>query len=556
MFFEDFLNFDLFTVGLAIAGIGVLGFTIYFSNWKSITNKTFVLMAISVFFWSIFNYLSYQVRSSEMALWFLRAEIYFAVWHAFFNFQLFYVFPKENVEFSKTYKYFLLPVVVFVGTLNFSPLVFERVASLTSTGRINEVTNGPGIAVFSGLVLFLLISALFQIVKKIIKAPNAEKKPLWLMLIGAMATISLLIIFNLLLPAFFNNSRFISWGALFMLPFVLFSSYAIARHHLLNIKLLSTGILIFILAISSLFEIFLSQDWFAMALRFGIFLAVFTVGILLIKSVFNEVRQKERLEILDKELREANVKLQALDKARAEFITIASHQLRTPPTTIKWHLSSLLNGDYGKINKEQLPILEKTNRTNNSLISLIDDMLNVSRIERGKMEFLFEQANLLDLAKITFEQLEPIAKDKGLKLIFEAPKTKPPLLMADKEKIRQVMNNLIDNAIKYTKQGEITVNLTFTKQNITFAVADTGRGVSAEEKTSIFEKFSRGKESIQQSAGLGLGLYVAKIIIEQHKGKLWVESQGLNAGSTFIFNLPINNNLKLTTLVDLAKNQG
>ncbi len=399
MFFEDFLNFDLFTVGLAIAGIGVLGFTIYFSNWKSITNKTFVLMAISVFFWSIFNYLSYQVRSSEMALWFLRAEIYFAVWHAFFNFQLFYVFPKENVEFSKTYKYFLLPVVVFVGTLNFSPLVFERVASLTSTGRINEVTNGPGIAVFSGLVLFLLISALFQIVKKIIKAPNAEKKPLWLMLIGAMATISLLIIFNLLLPAFFNNSRFISWGALFMLPFVLFSSYAIARHHLLNIKLLSTGILIFILAISSLFEIFLSQDWFAMALRFGIFLAVFTVGILLIKSVFNEVRQKERLEILDKELREANVKLQALDKARAEFITIASHQLRTPPTTIKWHLSSLLNGDYGKINKEQLPILEKTNRTNNSLISLIDDMLNVSRIERGKMEFLFEQANLLDLAK-------------------------------------------------------------------------------------------------------------------------------------------------------------
>ncbi len=258
--------------------------------------------------------------------------------------------------------------------------------------------------------------------------------------------------------------------------------------------------------------------------------------------------------ILYEELQKANEQLEALDKARSEFITIASHQLRTPPATIKWFLSSILAGDYGKVDDGLKETLEKTARTNNSLIALIDDMLNVSRIERGKMEFLFQEVNLLDLAKITFEQLQPIAKEKGLKLAFNMPKSVPQI-MADKEKIRQVMNNFIDNSIKYTKKGSITVDLSSTDEEIRFSVTDTGKGMSEDEKDEIFEKFKRGKESSKQSAGLGLGLYVAKVIVEQHKGKLWAESQGLDKGSSFIFTVPIHNGLTETTLVDLTKTQ-
>lgn len=552
MFFENFLNLDLFTVGLAIAAIGILGFTIYFSNKKSITNKTFVLMAVSVFFWSIFNYLSYQVHSAELALWFLRAEIYFAVWHAFFNFQLFYVFPQEKKDFSKLYKYCLLPIAIIVSFLNLSPLVFNHVVSLTPTGRINEVANGPGIVIFSTFVLLLLAAALFQLIKKLIQATANEKSTFWLMLIGAIITLSLLIIFNLLLPAYFNNSDYISWGALFMLPFVFFSGYAIAKNRLLNIKILSTEILIFLLSISSLFEILTSENLSYTILRFSIFLAILSAGILLIKSVFNEVRQREQLEILTKQLEDANKQLKILDQARAEFITIASHQLRTPPATIKWYLSSILNGDYGRVTKELKLIIGKANLTNNSLISLIDDLLNVSRIERGKMEFLFEPCNLTDLARFTYEQLLPIAQDKHLELVFNEPKIKLPEIMADKEKIRQVMNNLIDNAIKYTHDGKITVGISADSANIRFSVTDTGKGISPDEKDSIFEKYSRGKESVNKSPGLGLGLYVAKIVIGQHKGKIWAESPGSGKGSSFIFEIPIHNNLEKTTLLNLA----
>jgi signal transduction histidine kinase len=181
-------------------------------------------------------------------------------------------------------------------------------------------------------------------------------------------------------------------------------------------------------------------------------------------------------------------------------------------------------------------------------------MLNVSRIERGKMEFLFENVDVLSLVELTFEQLIPMSKDKKIDLLLNKPEKPLPQIMADKEKLRQVMNNLIDNAIKYTKQGSVLVEIFEEMGNIRFQVTDTGKGIGPNEKKAIFQKFSRGKESIIHSAGLGLGLYVAKVIIEQHKGKIWVESKGEGKGSTFIFTIPVKNDLKETTLLDLSQN--
>ncbi len=182
-------------------------------------------------------------------------------------------------------------------------------------------------------------------------------------------------------------------------------------------------------------------------------------------------------------------------------------------------------------------------------------MLNVSRIERGKMEFLFEETDVAELANITLEQLQPIAQEKHLELVYQPPVNHLPKIMADKEKLRQVMNNLIDNAIKYTKKGTIRIQLRQDGNDLRFEVADTGKGIAREEQGLIFEKYTRGKGSINQSAGLGLGLYVAKIVIGQHKGKIWAESTGEGRGSKFIFTVPIHTNLTKTTLLDLAQNQ-
>lgn len=257
--------------------------------------------------------------------------------------------------------------------------------------------------------------------------------------------------------------------------------------------------------------------------------------------------------LLYEQLKVANEQLKALDKARAEFITIASHQLRTPPATVKWYLSAVLSGDFGNLETETKQAIEKAQRTNNGLISLIDDMLNVSRIERGKMEFLFQETDPQSIADEVFEQLFPISKEKGLELTFIKPQQKLPTLMADKEKLKQVMNNIVDNALKYTKKGKVEIKIYEKEKSINFEVTDTGKGFDDEEKAAIFEKYKRGKDAQNHSAGLGLGMYVGYAIINQHHGKIWATSPGVGKGSTFAFSIPIENNLKQTTLLDLTQ---
>lgn len=280
---------------------------------------------------------------------------------------------------------------------------------------------------------------------------------------------------------------------------------------------------------------------------------ILVIGRFLVKSSLREASQRQQLELLTKKLETLHEQFKALNQARAEFISIASHQLRTPPATIKWYLAGILGGDFGAVSEKVKKALHKTQTTNNSMISLIDDLLNASRIERGKMEFLFEPVNIEKLVSITVEQLMPQAEDKKLKLLYAKPKKNIPVLTADKEKIRQVINNLLDNAIKYTKQGSVTARLEVKGKEVWFKVIDTGKGIDPLHTQNIFDKYSRGQDAATHATGLGLGLYVAKVIMEQHKGKIWAESPGEGQGSTFIFSLPIKSDLKPSGSWDMTK---
>jgi signal transduction histidine kinase len=257
--------------------------------------------------------------------------------------------------------------------------------------------------------------------------------------------------------------------------------------------------------------------------------------------------------LLYEQLKAANEGLKQLDTARSEFISIASHQLRTPPATIKWYLAALVAGDFGKLDKKPLGAVKKLEVVNNGLISLIDDLLNVSRIERGKMEFMFESLNLQALVKLAVEQLKPFALSKKLKLVYSSSAAKLPKIIADKEKLKQVVNNLIDNSIKYTKTGRITVRLDKKRDDLVLSVSDTGKGMGEAERSQIFQKFKRGRDSVHQATGLGLGLYVARVVVEHHHGKIWAESPGEGRGSTFFVSLPIHTDLTAESVLDLVQ---
>ncbi len=247
-----------------------------------------------------------------------------------------------------------------------------------------------------------------------------------------------------------------------------------------------------------------------------------------------------RLQIMANRLAQANDQLRKLDNAKTEFISIASHQLRTPLTAVKGFVSLLLEGSYGKLSKEIKSTLNKVYLSNERLIQLVEDLLNVSKIEAGRMDYQFEKTQLIDVCRELFDTFIIRAKERRLKLELKISSKKIPEVMTDRNKIREVISNLIDNAIKYTLKGGVIVKITSSNNRVQIAIIDTGIGVPAEETPYLFQKFSRGKDiSRLNTGGTGLGLHVGKKIMEALHGKIWLESAGTNKGSTFFIEVPI-----------------
>ncbi|MDD2807594.1 MAG: GAF domain-containing sensor histidine kinase [Patescibacteria group bacterium] len=253
------------------------------------------------------------------------------------------------------------------------------------------------------------------------------------------------------------------------------------------------------------------------------------------------VKLEEEVRRKTAELRKANANLKQLDKAKSEFISIASHQLRTPLTVIKGYISMMKEGSFGPVPDQIMQNLDKVYLSNERLIGLVENLLDISRIESGRQEFIWSKVDAVAKAKEIVETLKNNAEQKGLKLILVKPEGNIPMIVADDAKLHEVMMNFIDNSIKYTKEGKIEVILRANpKGMVTFCVKDTGIGVSKDIQEKLFQKFTRGKDSFRiHTEGVGLGLYVAKMLIDAHKGKIWVDSDGEGKGSQFCFSVPI-----------------
>jgi signal transduction histidine kinase len=248
----------------------------------------------------------------------------------------------------------------------------------------------------------------------------------------------------------------------------------------------------------------------------------------------------ENVQKVNKDLHEANTHLKVLDKAKSEFLSIASHQLRTPVSAIKGYLSMMLDGDFGKIPDNISKIINDLFESASRLARTINIFLNVSRIEAGRLKLEKHAMQIDDMIDSVITELINSAASKNIKLIYNKPKQTPPLIYADSDKLREVVLNLIDNAIKYTPEGSVEVSLEFDDKNLTFISKDTGIGINPEEARTLFRKFVRGDGVAQiHTGGSGLGLFIAQKITKEHNGRIWVESEGKSKGSVFKFEVPL-----------------
>lgn len=533
---------------LIIASINILlGILIYANNRKAAVNRIYIINIIAIVAWILGMFL-YRSAADSLIFWTIALYIpptLIASTFLYFT----YFFPTYIVSLSRLkIALIFIPNIFLVALTIFPGIIIKEV--FVRPGMEKLIIFGPWYWLYAAYIVFFFSFGIYRLFVKMLRCHNAfERRQILYLLIGYFIASNLAMATNLILPwiGYFE----LNWlGQLFTIFMAMSVTYAIVKHQLFNLKVIMTELLVFIVWIAMLTEVLIAETLEKRLLEGGILVFVVVFGVLIIKSVIKEVKQREELEILSKKLEAANARLKELDKLKSDFVSIASHQLRSPLTVIKGYGSMILEGSFGEINKDAKNAVEKIYQSSERLISFVNDLLDVSRIERGKMQYSFEKADIFEIVSSVVEEFQMAAKEKGLILELKKKAAEIPPLKLDVNKIRQIILNFIDNAVKYTSQGGIIVNVLKTGKDVEIRVSDTGPGIDKKYQKKIFGQFMRINETgAAGGIGAGLGLYVSRKISRAHDGDVSVESEGKGRGSIFILKLPINNLLNYIMLI-------
>ena len=550
----------------------VLGFFVLFRS-KTLEGKLLFLITVIFSLWNFFNLILWTNVNSDVVafFWCLTSALEVCLFFVAFYFSYVFIRKKDAPLGLK----FLLVIAVFPFLfLNAKNVDYFRLISCDVSQSL-YITYG---AYVFEMIIFIAIFLMAYFQHR--KEESAKiKKQIKLFTIGMEFFLGCFIASGLVANIFYEQGlpyafQIEQYGLFGMPVFLIFIAYLIVRFGVFKIKVIGVQILVVMLVLLVGSQFFFAQNKLGLILTTITMLLLLVFGYILVRLVKKDVVHMKALEVANKEISErkeqlqmmadslavANDQLRKLDNAKTEFISIASHQLRTPITAIKGFVSLILEGSYGEIGEGVHGALEKVYVSTERLVHLIEDLLNVSRLESGRMAFTFEKANLEKLLQELYDNFILIAKTKKFYLDLKFPETVLPEIVMDYAKIRELISNFIDNALKYTEKGGVTIKTELRAEGVVIdengfvivgkkssfgkvvriTVSDTGIGIPKEEIPYLFKKFSRGKDvSRLHVGGTGLGLYVGKAISEAHHGQVWVESDGKDMGSRFIIELPM-----------------
>lgn len=511
----------------------ILGLFVYFKNKKSIINRSFFLFTFTVSIWAaaLFFY-THPILIGPLGWIKITYFLSFFPVSAFFYFSS--VFSgKDPATLSKPILIYWIVSILFIFTIFFTDFFIQGV-QLKPWGY--DTINGPAYPFYGIFVLFYVIQGIISLHKKLKKSEGVEALQLKYILIGVYLFGFFTILPDIILPIFLGTSEYFWTSPLASFFFIVFTTLAIIRYHLFEVKIILTELLVGAMGIVLLIQIFLAptSGWRISSLVIFSLFCIF--GYLLIKYSHQEEKTKEQLQKSYQELKN-------LDQSKTEFLSIASHQLRTPLTAIRGYASMLKEGVYGAIPEKAQKAIDYIHQSAIRMIGLVNGLLNVSRLQTGKIELRLEDVSIEPIIQDAIEEVKLMAQEKNLFLNLEKPTQPLPLIKADKEKLKEVIVNLLDNAIRYTDRGGVTINLRSQNSNLKIKISDTGQGMGKDDIDKLFKSFSRGQAGLStHTQGSGLGLYTAKKFIELHNGRIWAESEGKNKGSIFYIELPITQN--------------
>lgn len=536
--------FIVMLANLAFAGV------VWFSHARRSVRASYALVAVGVSLWALGNSLfqSADLRTAPgwarlcdaAALIIVLAFLYFT-----------HVFPSGRISTRRTVVFVLLGVAFITASL--IPGTFISTVRQGDAGRA-LVRQFPAVYGFAGVVGGGFLWAFWALGRKLRLATEVERAQVAIILVGASVAAGLGVVMNLLLPMLGNYT--LVWLGPDMASILLVASmYAITKHRLFESRVVLSELLAILLFLGALF----------LAIRFpsppyvyyqAVYLTLtIAVGVLFLRSVNKEVnvtdrlheaneqleRRNRRLAALTENLERANQSLKELMEIKTEFLHIASHQLRTPLTSMRGLLEMQAKGELDRLPADKRKQIQQDMLTGvNQLNNIVNDLLDAMELEGGTLNFRFAPVQLGTLIEDVMRTLKLNYDRKGLSLAFQHPATPLPQVEADDRFLREALMNLVDNAEKYTPRGGVTIEAKVNGSNLELSITDTGIGIDPEEAPRLFGKFVRGRRSPAiHTDGSGLGLYIIKRIIEGHHGQIRLESPGIDKGTVAHVTLPL-----------------
>jgi signal transduction histidine kinase len=533
------IELEIFFGALSFFITTSVAFFIYLKNPTSATNRLFFWLSFVVDLYIVINFFSLHplMPVPDEQLFWIRFVMFVTSFIGPILVLLVQTFPEQKLVLNLKYTWPMFLLMSASAIFAFTPLIFQGISY--SNGQVNPIPgNGIIVFVLDFAGLFLLSFILLFI--KYRRATDLKKIQLGYFFYGILFSFSLMVLTNVVFVLILKISSLVFLGPMYPVILMLAVAYAIVKHKMFDIKVVTTQVFVTLLQAILFAKIFIFAGLFEMIGNIFIFGSTLFFGGFLVRSVEREVAQREKIEKIADDLSVANEHLRVLDKQKSDFVSIASHQLRTPVTAITGYSSMLIEGTYGALPVNVIEVLGKVYQSSRNLAVIIDDFLTISHIEQGKMTYKFETVEMKKMIDALVDEFRPAANNKGLFIHFTTDGYEEYNITGDFGKIRQVLSNLVDNAIKYTISGGVEIHITkdFTFHKTRIMVKDTGIGLSEESISALFQKFSRAKE-VQKvyTDGSGIGLYIGQELVKAHHGRIWVESEGEGKGASFFVEL-------------------
>jgi len=502
-------------------------FSIYVFSRDKKNLSSLLLLFVSIFFfiWGFLDLILFATNDPQVVMFFWSVVILVE--------PLIYI-----CALYLAYTFFTKKDVSFYGKLILSAMILPVIVILSTKYNLLGVNLGDCTAIESTFIIFytygleILISIaiiFFAIKKNRASQDTKQKKEITYFTIG-LALFLLALSSGNIIGSFTDNWVLSQLGYFGMPIFVGFLGYLIVRYKSFNVKLIATQALVWGLAAligAQFFFVKVTINYFLTGITF---IATIIFGQMLIKSVKVEIEQKE-------ELAKLNVDLQNLLKQRESLVHLVTHKVKGSFTHTKYLFAGMLDGMFGPLTPELKKAADLGMESDNNGVATVDLILNASNLQKGTVKYDMKPTNFKELVEKTFEEKKEQAEKKGLKIEKEIT-SDDCTVNGDVFWLKEVVHNFIENSIRYTKAGTVTVGLKKENGKVIYFVRDTGVGVTDEDKKNLFTEGGRGANSVKVNVdSTGYGLYTVKLVVEAHGGRVWVESDGQDKGSTFFAEL-------------------